>query len=316
MYGYIYITTNNLNNKKYIGRHKSSEFDSSYYGSGKIITQSIEKNGLENFTVKILEPVNGVSTVCESLEQLCDAEEYYIDYYDCVNSKEYYNLIPGGLGGSVKGVIGVHNNQGSYKFVLPDELENYLADGYMIGGISQSPEVVAARVKKNTGKKRAAETRARMSKAQKGHFVSEETRRKYSESHKGKTTSKKGKIAITLSSDEDYQIYIYPNELEFYESLGFVHAGKKHKKEESREKHRQAKIDTTLINNGFEEKCIKKSELDSYLELGWVHARLPEHIMKINPNKGKTLLYFEGRRHYVNPEEVEYLLSIGYTKNK
>lgn len=55
MYGYIYLTTNRVNGKKYIGRHKASTFDSTYYGSGKIITQAILKEGIENFTCEILD---------------------------------------------------------------------------------------------------------------------------------------------------------------------------------------------------------------------------------------------------------------------
>lgn len=51
MYGYIYKTTNLINNKIYIGQHKVKEekIDNSYYGSGKLIIQAIKKYGKENF---------------------------------------------------------------------------------------------------------------------------------------------------------------------------------------------------------------------------------------------------------------------------
>lgn len=45
MYGYIYITTNLVNGKKYIGRHKSEVFDESYKGSGLLLSRSIDKYG-------------------------------------------------------------------------------------------------------------------------------------------------------------------------------------------------------------------------------------------------------------------------------
>lgn len=55
MYGYIYKTTNLINGKFYIGKHKSEKYDPSYYGSGKIIRLAIKKYGLENFKNEVLE---------------------------------------------------------------------------------------------------------------------------------------------------------------------------------------------------------------------------------------------------------------------
>lgn len=69
MYGYIYLTTNLINNKKYIGRHKSPIKDNSYYGSGKIIKEALKKYGKENFSVEILEE-------CNTKEELFEKEKY------------------------------------------------------------------------------------------------------------------------------------------------------------------------------------------------------------------------------------------------
>ena len=69
MYGYVYKTTNNLNNKIYIGQHKSSVFDDKYIGSGKILLQAITKYGKDNFTTEVLE-------WCDSREQLNEKEKF------------------------------------------------------------------------------------------------------------------------------------------------------------------------------------------------------------------------------------------------
>ena len=55
MIGYIYVTTNLLNGKKYVGRHCSTEFDKSYYGSGIHLKRSINKYGIENFSCELID---------------------------------------------------------------------------------------------------------------------------------------------------------------------------------------------------------------------------------------------------------------------
>jgi hypothetical protein len=53
---YIYkITRNDGSGKYYIGMHSSDSLDDGYFGSGKIITASIKKHGMEKHTKEILE---------------------------------------------------------------------------------------------------------------------------------------------------------------------------------------------------------------------------------------------------------------------
>lgn len=92
MYGYIYLTTNLVNNKKYVGMHKSAYFDPDYKGSGKILWQAIRKYGWENFKVELL-------VECETPEDLYKSEESEIKVRDAVSSPEYYNIKQGGNGG-------------------------------------------------------------------------------------------------------------------------------------------------------------------------------------------------------------------------
>ena len=62
MYGFIYITTNHINGKKYIGQKK---YDKSgkwkkYLGSGLALKNAITKYGVENFSKEIIEELNSV----------------------------------------------------------------------------------------------------------------------------------------------------------------------------------------------------------------------------------------------------------------
>ena len=100
MYGYIYETTNLINGKKYIGKRKSNKFDYSYKGSGVLLKKAFDKYGFENFDCKILEPI-GQPTICDSLEDLNNAEKYYIKYYNAEKSDNYYNIASGGDGGDI-----------------------------------------------------------------------------------------------------------------------------------------------------------------------------------------------------------------------
>ena len=70
MYGYVYKTTNLINNKMYIGKHHSTVFESDkYIGSGPILIKAIKKYGKENFKCELIE-------CCETKQQLDEREQY------------------------------------------------------------------------------------------------------------------------------------------------------------------------------------------------------------------------------------------------
>lgn len=85
----IYITTNLINNKKYLGSDKHN--NPKYYGSGKLLKLAIKKYGIENFKKDIIEEVE--------TDNLKEREEYWLKLYDCANSSDYYNIVPNFLGG-------------------------------------------------------------------------------------------------------------------------------------------------------------------------------------------------------------------------
>ena len=84
---YIYLTTNLINNKKYIGQHYG-KLDDNYLGSGVLLQKAIEKYGKENFSKSILQ-------VCEK-ENIDEWEKYYIALFNAVENENFYNLAEGG----------------------------------------------------------------------------------------------------------------------------------------------------------------------------------------------------------------------------
>lgn len=89
MYGYIYMTINILNGKRYIGQHKSDKFVTYYKGSGQLLTRAINKYGIDNFAIELLDTAN-------SKDELDNKEIYWIEYYNAVDNSMFYNIMRGG----------------------------------------------------------------------------------------------------------------------------------------------------------------------------------------------------------------------------
>lgn len=90
-YGFIYITTNLINGKKYIGQ-KSFDGASrwqSYKGSGSYLINAFSKYGKENF-------VRDIVDIGYSLEEMNAKEKEWIQTHNAVESDDFYNLIDGG----------------------------------------------------------------------------------------------------------------------------------------------------------------------------------------------------------------------------
>lgn len=88
---YIYLTTNLINGKKYIGQHYG-RLDDKYFGSGILITKAIAEYGKENFVKEILE--------ITTQEQIDEVEKYYIQKYNAVEDDNFYNISEGGQNGN------------------------------------------------------------------------------------------------------------------------------------------------------------------------------------------------------------------------
>lgn len=94
-YYFVYETTNLINNKKYIGYHKTENLNDGYIGSGKILVNAIKKYGVNNFNRKILKFFNNSKSALEYEKNLITEE--------LIKSNLYYNVMPGGQGGDANG---------------------------------------------------------------------------------------------------------------------------------------------------------------------------------------------------------------------
>ena len=90
-YGFIYMTTNNINGKKYIGQSTFNRITNcvNYLGSGVHLKRSIKKNGKENFSREII-------AIAYSKDELNQLEIEFIKNHNAVESDDYYNLVGGG----------------------------------------------------------------------------------------------------------------------------------------------------------------------------------------------------------------------------
>lgn len=102
VYGFIYITINLINDKKYIGKH-TNLYDE-YYGSGKLIVQDIKKYGKSNFKRIILD-------FAYTEYELNELEKFYISIYNAVKDPQFYNIHIGGNGGFTRAGYTVEEEQ-------------------------------------------------------------------------------------------------------------------------------------------------------------------------------------------------------------
>lgn len=83
--GFVYMQTNLINGKKYIGLH-IGKIEDNYLGSGVVFMKSISKYGRENFKRDILH------FEFDSVENLFRKEFELINFHNAVLSPEFYNL--------------------------------------------------------------------------------------------------------------------------------------------------------------------------------------------------------------------------------
>lgn len=203
-YHYVYLITNLINNRKYIGKrsYKGNPEDDKYLGSGKYISRAVNKYGPENFSKEIIE-------FCETSDEAYEREAYWITHYNAVKNSDFYNLSEGGKGSR------------GFSFVMPEEAKqkigiskrgernHFYGKGYLLSGENNGMY----------GKKHTREAKEKMSKnncmnqeyyrqnlskIRKGSKLSEETKRKISESSKTLKLNKKTVKVVYLNGTIEY----------------------------------------------------------------------------------------------------------------
>lgn len=102
----VYMITNLVNEKIYVGAHKTDKIDDGYLGSGPAIKNAVKKYGRANFRKDILFVFDNEADMYEVEGRIVD-EEF-------VKRQDNYNCVPGGRGWSgigrhvVDNKIGIH----------------------------------------------------------------------------------------------------------------------------------------------------------------------------------------------------------------
>ncbi len=87
----IYQTTNKINGKIYIGKHKTVDLDDGYLGSGTLLLRAISKYGIENFEREVLHFLDS--------EEEMNTKERELVNEEFLKRDDVYNLKIGGEGG-------------------------------------------------------------------------------------------------------------------------------------------------------------------------------------------------------------------------
>jgi len=87
MFYLVYKITNTVNNKIYIGCHKTKDKNDGYFGSGKYLKNAINKHGIDKFIKEILFEATSAEEMFEKEKELVEIGPHT------------YNLKEGGFGG-------------------------------------------------------------------------------------------------------------------------------------------------------------------------------------------------------------------------
>lgn len=339
MYGYIYITENLINNKKYIGKHKAKKFSLNYKGSGSLLLKAFNLYGKDNFKCSILTSDGKVPTICNSLDELDFAEKYYINLYNCVKSSEYYNLTDGGTGGDtfsnhsedtkheIKEKMSLAQKK-RWKNISEEELairnqklsiankgrvSNAKGKHYYNNGIEQKrlfdSEALTylenGWVKGGLKNIFSPEINRKRSEAIRNYYLKNPEKRK----EKGEKISKSKKGNVIITAEQKNQI---SQTLKQYYLTHDVAIKGKHLSPESKNKISKNNRGRIAIHKGDKSLKIIPEQLATYLSNGWAKGRGKTNTLK--SNKGKVWITNTFENKMIPIEELDYYLNQGWKK--
>ena len=187
-YGFVYITTNLINGKKYIGRCKMQTTRPNawkyYLGSGVILENAIKKYGRENFSKNII-------SFAYSEEELNKQEIELIEFFNATVDDNYYNISGGQYNSPWMGLTEEQKQQCREKMKEHNFWNN------------ASAQEIEER------KHKMSEQVTGVNNPFYNHAHSEETKQKISSANKGKTTGGKNVSYWKNKTGEDHCMYGY-----------------------------------------------------------------------------------------------------------
>jgi len=201
--GYIYMITNTLNGKYYIGSHAG--FNPNYMGSGTALKLAFSKYGMESFTKEVL-------YYCDDFQE---HEEQLLIALNAANDPDMYNMVNSGTGGQLGATFSLksieqgaakrrgalnhqygkpHTAETKAKISLAKTgtkltLEHRAKLSLVLAGRVNTPEHNEAIRASKLGVPRSEEVRRKISatRLKNGVVISAETRTKISEANQGQT---------------------------------------------------------------------------------------------------------------------------------
>ena len=283
-FNYIYKITNTINNKIYIGIHRTNNLDDGYMGSGKKLHRAFKKYGIEHFKKEILEYFDTWEDALKREAEIVD-EEF-------VKREDTYNLTCGG--GSfyhTKGTVMIKIEDGTGKRIQKEEFyknkDKYKTHSFgKVSCIDKNGKYVQVSKEEYLKNRDKYKTSLHGSviaiKDGFGKIISCEEYQKNRDKYRTACSNK-----IIVKDSEGNTFMVDRNDPRYISGeLTVFWKGKKHSEESKRKmKNAQQRVNRNkdknpnyghiwIYNNELKQnKNIHKDELENYINEGWIKGR-------------------------------------------